>query len=229
MGICLADCRNYLDYYTEFLTQQNTRYEIIPHYDGIKILVTIPKEKLYIIAEHSCRFILDFYLKEAVISKIYDEYPIFNTQDAGNILYDLSLKISDTPIKNDILSILEASSLFKPESYVIFNLKQIMRCVYALTDNIADLLMLKKEENELILAIKAFSKLSFNPCKRADVEFSSCDECMVIIDNNAPVFMLNDELIAYLVASSPQNVVIKNQDLNPPLADIITQIFSQNK
>lgn len=225
LGLCLEDCRNYVNYYTDFLTEQNISYKISPHYNGIKILVASTYDNLNIIAEHSCRFILDFYLREAVISKIYDEYPCFNTHDACNILCSLSKKISQTPVKDNILSLITSSNIFKPESYVIFNIKQIMRCIYAMTDNIANSLLIKKEEKELMNVIKTFSKLSFTSCQRADVEFSSCDECIVTIDDNTPVFLLNDELIAYLVHSSPQNVSIKNSYYNPELSDIISEIF----
>ena len=218
--------KNHLNYYTDFLTLNNIRFKIIPSYFGNKIIAYISSDKLQNFSSHSCNFILDFYLKEAVISKIYDEYPLFNTNDASKILSKLSEKISQTPLTDHIHHLILQSRGFNPESYVLFNMKNIMLCVYALTDDICRHLIYNLEKQHFISVIKNFSKLSFSNCKNADVEFSSFDECLVSLDCGKQTAMASDELISYLVMSSPEKVCVKNAILSPELSDIVNQIFN---
>ena len=108
VGIILypGNSKNHLDYFTFFLDANGIKYEINHCYLGHK-LVILQNNKIDIVVSHICSFIFEFYLKEAVISKIYDEYPLFNTEDASFILADVSNKFLDTPIKDDIKLIIK--------------------------------------------------------------------------------------------------------------------------
>ncbi len=224
-----GELKSHLDYFTDFLDLQNTRYEISRCYFGYKINIFLENISPDFLASHACRFILDFYLKEAVISKIYDEYPDFNTDEAGVILSKLSQKISDTPIKNNICTILCNKKSFNPESYGAFNLKSIMLCVYALTDELCEDLIYSKEKERFVSMIKMFSALSFDKCQKADVEFSQDNRCIVSLDKSAPVSMKNDELLAFLAQKAPECVTMKNTCANPELAGIVSEIFDSDQ
>lgn len=224
-----GESKSHLDYFTDFFDLQSIRYEISHCYFGHKIHVFPDDNDIDLLSSYICRFILDFYLKEAVLSKIYDEYPCFNTDDAGIILTKISQKLSATPIKDDVLLIISQSKALNPESYAAFNLKPLMLCIYAMTDEICEGMVYKKEKQELISMIRMFSKLSFDKCNAADVEFSADNRCMVTLDNGAPAFIHNDELLAFLAQRAPDRVLLKNTYFNPELANIVTEIFDLDK
>ena len=87
----VGDLDEHLNYFTDFLKINNCRYDIDKGYLGYKI--NMEMDKIDLLSEHICQFMLDFYLKDAVISKVYDEYPCFNTNDASKILTEISDKI----------------------------------------------------------------------------------------------------------------------------------------
>ena len=221
--------KNQLEYFTSFFDTKDIRYEINHCYLGHKVIICISSDKLDIISSHICLFVLDFYLKEAVISKVYDEYPCFNTQEASHILATLSQKIVNTPLKSNILSILKNKNSFNPESYCLFNMKAIMLCIYALTDDVCRSFLFTKEKDKLISLVQFYSGLSFNKCQRADVEFANDNKCRVSFGENNVSLVSNDELLSFLTQYAPNNVNIKNAVLSPELADIVDQIFNLNK
>ncbi len=219
--------KDHLNYYTDLFITNGIQYETGQGYLGYNIKVNV--ENTGMLAECICRFILDFYLKEAVISKIYDEYPCFNTQSAGNILTEISKKIINTPIKTNIEDIINDKKAFNPESYSIFNLKTMMICVYGLTDHICNNMMYESEKNKLVSLIKVFSKLSFDKCESADVEFADDRTCIISIDKKDSVSLSDDELLPFLTEISPLKITIKNPLNNPELAGIVTEIFNFEK
>lgn len=223
----VGDLDEHLNYFTDFLKINNCRYDIDKGYLGYKINIEI--DKIDVLSEHICQFMLDFYLKDAVISKVYDEYPCFNTNDASKILTEISDKIINTPIKDHICSIITNKKSFNPESYSLFNLKPIMLCVYALTDNICNKMIYNKEKEQFVSVIKTFSTLSFDKCSRADVEFSKDDNCFVSIDEKEPIKVSTNEILSFLVQKAPENINIKNSSYNPELADIFYEIFNFDK
>lgn len=222
-----GNSRNQLEFFTDYLTLQNKEFEISGSELGNVITVSTETLSHELLAIHSCRFILEFYLKEAVLSKIYDEYPFFNTDDASHILSELSDLVVSSPVKDGILKFLNDNKSFNPESYVIFNIKSIMLCIYALTDNIAHKLIYTREKERLISVVRMFSHLSFNTCMTADVEFSSDTDCTVSIDTQSPVELHSDELLAFLARNSPKTVNIKNPSVSPELAEVIYEIFKK--
>jgi len=222
-----GDNKSHLDYFTDFLTLQDTRFEITTSALGYKLI--IKNDIAHKLASHICSFIVDFYIKEAVLSKIYDEYPDFNTNDAGKLLLDLSHRISSSPIKDDILEILTEKKCINPESYAIFNIKQIMRCAYALTDEIASEMIYIYQKEHLVNMMRMFSKINFNNCNSCDVEFSSDNECTVSLDSGKSVTMPLENVIAYLVQASPGNVNIINSSYSPELSSVICEIFNKEQ
>ena len=131
-----GECKNRLYYYTEFLNRKKIRFEITPSYFGNKIILNVNSNELYLLSSHSCRFVFDFYLKEFAAAKIYDEYPLIDAICAGEILANLSEIICSTNINNDIFYILKQKQSFYPSGYVLFNMKNIMKCIYNLTDDL---------------------------------------------------------------------------------------------
>lgn len=224
-----GETKNHLDYFTDFFDLKCTRYEISQSYLGYRIIVILNDNEIDMISSHVCRFILDFYLKEAVLSKIYDEYACFNTDDAVIILTKISQKLSSTPIKDDISIVLSHKKALNPESYVAFNLKPIMLCIYALTDDICEEMIYKKEKQQLISMVRMFSKLSFDKCNKADIEFSEDNMCVVTLDNATSVSVHDDELLPFLAQRAPESILLKNTAFKPELAYIVTEIFDSDK
>lgn len=147
-----GESKIHLDYFTDFFTLQNIRFKIFPSYFGNRININIDTNKIYLLSSHICRFILDFFIKEAVVSKIYDEYPLINTVKAGEILSQLSEKISSSPINNSIYNLINEHGSFNPSSYVMFNMKSIMTCAYFLTDKLCQKYVYEVEK-EMIFSI----------------------------------------------------------------------------
>lgn len=224
-----GDNKTQLDYFTSFFDTKDICYEINHCYFGYKILISISNDTLDAVSEHICRFVFDFYLKEAVISKVYDEYPCFNTQEASHILAKLYEKIVLTPLKNNILSVLTSKKSINPESYCLFNMKSLMLCIYALTDDICQTFFFSKEKEKLISLVQLYSGLSFNKCEIADVEFFNDNKCRVSFDKNNDSLVSNDELLPLLTQRAPYNVNIRNAEFSPELADIVDEIFNLHK
>lgn len=218
-----------LDYCIFFLESSSIKYKADKCFLGNRVLIFSSDKIVKALASHICDFIFEFYLKEAVISKIYDEYHMFNTDDAGHILSEVSKKITCTPIKDDVLYIIKNKCKFNVESYFLFNIKPIMRCVYALTDETGRELIFLREKEKFVSMIKTFSNLSFEKCNVADVEFSSEDKCMVSFDKSPYGDVLSGELLDVLAQKSPNNVNIKNGVLQPELTDIIECVFNSKK
>ena len=228
MGITFypGKSKDHLDYYTFFLDTNDIEYEISHCYFGYKLFIYSNDYSLETVSTGICSFIFEFYLKEAVISKIYDEYPLFNTDDACRILSEVSEKFAKTPVKDDIARTLRINSALNIESYFLFNMKSIMICVYALTDESGSELSLIRERERLVSMIKTFSGLSFETCHMADVEFSSDDKCIVEFDKQPFGEVSSGELLGILAQKAPENVKIKNACYFPELADIIERIFN---
>lgn len=167
INLYLGESKNRLDYYTEFFTLQKIRFEITPSYFGNEITINVNSDELCLVCAHSCRFIFDFYLKEFVASKIYDEYPLLDAICAGEILAQLSEMISSTGINNNVFFILKQKHSFNPSSYVLFNMKSIMTCIYKLTDE---------------LCYKYINEIKNNMF--ADVEFSFIADKILDNENN---------------------------------------------
>ena len=165
INLYFGESKIHLDYFTDFFTLQNIRFKIFPSYFGNRISINIDANKIYLLSSHICRFILDFYIKEAVVSKIYDEYPIIDTIKAGEILSELSEKITASPINNSIYNIINEHNSFNPSSYVMFNMKSIMTCAYFVTDKLCQKYVYEIEK-EMI-----FSMLS-----QYDAEISSISD-----------------------------------------------------
>ena len=136
INLYLGETKTHLNYFTDFFTLQNIRFKIYSSYFGNRININIDSNKIYLLSSHICKFILDFFIKEAVVSKIYDEYPLIDTVKAGEILSELSEKITASPINNSIYNIINEHHSFNPSSYVMFNMKSIMTCAYFLTDKL---------------------------------------------------------------------------------------------
>lgn len=217
------------EYFTGLFDSNGQQYKIETCYLGYKLTLSDCNISLDILADNICHFIFDNHLKEAVISKVYDEYPCFNTAEAVKILSEVSQEFLTTPIKDSIIIFLKEKQSFNIESYCIFNLKLIMLCVYAITDKICQNMIFIKEKEKFLSMIHMFSKLSFDKCNRADVEFSDDNKCSISFDKSSPLSIHNDELLPLLVHKSPNSVNIENSHIYPELSDIIAEIFNSEK
>ena len=179
-----GESKNRLDYYAEFFSLKKIRFEITPSYFGNAITINVNSDELYLVSSHSCRFIFDFYLKEFVASKIYDEYPILDAICAGEILAQLSEMISSTNINNNVFYILKQKQSFNPSSYVLFNMKSIMTCIYKLTDDLCHKYISDIEKKYLVSALKSGIDFEENNNVIADVEFSFLADKILDNENN---------------------------------------------
>ncbi|MBO5744122.1 MAG: hypothetical protein J6R68_07555 [Clostridia bacterium] len=157
INLYLGETKTHLNYFTDFFTLQNIRFKIYSSYFGNRININIDSNKIYLLSSHICKFILDFFIKEAVVSKIYDEYPLIDTVKAGEILSELSEKITASPINNSIYNIINEHHSFNPSSYVMFNMKSIMTCAYFLTDQLCQKYVCEIEKEMIVSLLSQYN------------------------------------------------------------------------
>lgn len=159
---------NPAEYYTDFLTQNKINFKITSVNSELIITVYANDAQTEQISEFLCRFMIEFYLKEAVFSKIYDEYPTLGIEDASIIMLRLSDELASGSMKKNIQNSINLNGIFKPESYVLFNIKSVMMSVYSEIDKLAIDMVYQKEKERLQSAIRFLKGLNFDKCETAD-------------------------------------------------------------
>ncbi len=210
-------------YLSDCFARTASLYEITPSYFGCRInIIDIEYDEL---KEFLCRYLFDFYLKDFVLNKIYDEYCFFNTNDAGFVLSELSDSITASFFGEKLGELIKISDSFNPDSFMLFNMKSVMAELYEMTDEAVQRVILVKQRENCIALLKTYRDLSFNRTLSADVEFSSEYECKISFDNTDSKYFSTDEALGCLIKNSPSSITIKNPELCPELAELIDEIF----
>lgn len=218
-----ADFSENTRYLNDCFAGTASSFEITPSYFGS--LININNIEPDVLKKFLCRYLFDFYLKEFVLSKIYDEYYFFNTDDAGIILSELSEKLPASFLGEKLSDIISKADRLNTESFVLFNRISVMGELYIMTDIIAEGYIESKQRNSCISILKAYKSLCFDRTETADVEFASELECRISLDNSEPSIVPTEEVIGFLMQKSPRRITIKNAEKCPELADIIDEIF----
>ncbi len=218
-----ADFPENTRYLNDCFDGTNSSFEIKPSYFGS--LININNIEHGELKKFLVQYLFDFYFKELVLSKIYDEYYYFNTNDASFVLSELSDSIAASFLGERIAELIDRSDSFNAESFVLFNMQSLMPRLYGMTDIAAARLISLNQRDNCISVLKTYKNLSFNRSENADVEFSSELECMISLDEAKPALVPAEEVIGFLLQNSPKKVSIKNAQYCPELAIIIEEIF----
>ena len=137
--------KEYADYFIKLNFIQNSDFNLTQTYLGYKIDLNIEDEKIDELTFNIISFIVEIYLKDAIFSKIYDEYYFLDATDAGGILINLTKELAKSHIHQKIKDMLKIHGVFVIESYVIFNIKPIMISVYNIVEkSVYDIIYQKK-------------------------------------------------------------------------------------
>ena len=218
---------SYRDYFIECFMNHEINYDIEYCYFGYKLEINFCNRISYI-----TNFIIDFYvefhLKNYILSKIYDEYPYLDVDDAVNVMCILSKSIKDKSVFKKMENIIETNNILHVESYLLFNIKIIMSTIYRYIDKICEKICFDKERERFLELLRTYTALSSDASKHANVEFASESECYLTFDDDKPIRICNSEIMSQLISRPPLNVCIKGESYSPELSRIIKEIFLNN-
>lgn len=173
-------------------------------------------------------FYIEYHLKNYILSKIYDEYPYIDIDDAADVLCSLTKNINNSDIFHEMKNQILKNKKIHVESYLLFNIRKIMLTIYDHVDKICEKKSFEKERERFLELIRIYSRLSTDISERANVEFSSESECFLTFDNDKPIRVYSDEIISQLITRPPLNITIKGENYSPELSQIIKEIFMNN-
>ncbi len=217
----------HLKYFASVFDTDNIIYEVSRCFMGYCIELECEKKYMQTVSFYVSGFIIEFYLKEAILSKIYEEYVELDVNDAVGLLCEMLSNVCDTIIYKMVFDILQKGGKLSIDSFIIFNIKQIMQNVYEKVDILAENVLVRKEREEFISMLKTYSGLNFRKCSDAFVEFSDENMCTVVLDNNKTdaETMDTDNLLSVLTEYSPKNIVLKNPDSSPVISKLLKDVF----
>lgn len=159
-----------LDLLCQNLDEKELHNFVDSDYFGYKIIVCMDETMLEILKGEICSYIVETYLKDAILTKIYDEYPLIDVYDSGLILVKLVEEIKKHLYFNNIDDILKSNKKFNIESYVLFNIKRIMLIAYSLVDKLCGEVIHERQRKAFLSLIRTYATLSGQECDRADAE-----------------------------------------------------------
>ncbi len=216
----------FCEYFSRCFDNLGIIYNIDYDYFGYKIDLVC--NDICSIMDLMVEFYIEFHLKNHILSKVYDEYPLLDIDDAAYIMCILSKKLVDKSVFLKMKKQLETNKILHVDSYLMFNIKIIMLTIYDVIDEICEKRSYEKERMRFLELLRTYSSLSYNTTECANVEFSSESECYITFDNDKPVHVSNDEIINHLISRSPHNISIKGEHYSPELSGIIKEIFIKN-
>lgn len=105
---------------------------VMQSYFGIQMIIQL--ENIDALSSNICCYICENYLKDAVLTKIFDEYSDINASEAGKILINIFNDFSVGDVCEKLKNLLLLKHKLNVESYILFNIKYIMSTIYALVD-----------------------------------------------------------------------------------------------
>ena len=161
------------EYFRELFDSENIEYSEDSGFLGKCFVIYPIKDDIPVIADYISVYILEFYLKEYVLTKIYDEYEMMDVSSGCEVLLGLSREIGTSDVGKNIEKFLNKNSLICIDNYVLFNLKSIMTTVYFLTDCLCEKILYQKCRADFLSLVQSYRKLKFDNETMSDAEFAS--------------------------------------------------------
>lgn len=218
---------SYFDYFAESLDNYEINYVSEYDYFGYRLEFECDVDIIKI-TNIIIEFYIEFHLKNYILSKIYDEYPFLDVDDAVDVMCTLSKSVKDKPVFDKMGNIIKRCNKLFVDSYLVFNIRNIMLTIYDSLDEICEKISFNKERKRFLELLRTYTTLSSNTSNSASVEFASESECYLSFDDDKPIRLCNDKLIDELISRPPINISIKGEVCSPELSEIIKEIFSNN-
>ncbi len=106
----------------------------VQNYFGYETVLNVEDKNVDFISSEICMCIAEFYLKETVLAKIYEDYPCIDALDAGKVLVEIFTHFSTGRVCETIKNILISNHRLNVESFILFNIKYIMLTIYSAAD-----------------------------------------------------------------------------------------------
>lgn len=212
-------------HFLSFFDFNEIRYKAKKCIFGCKIECFTSEQDIITLAEYITAFIVEFYLKEQILSKIYDEYSQLSVDDACNCVGKIINELKKSDIQVRIVDFLITKKSLHIESYILFNIKSIMLTTFEITDTVCSSLIFEKEREDFLSILRTYASLYDERLQKADVEFTSELIARVTLDNRETVEIENCELLPFLTSCAPRNVCVKGRAFSPFLYDTITKLF----
>jgi len=158
-------------YFKDFFESESIEYFVDSSFLGDYISVNIKRDELHTVSALISVFILEFYLKEYVLTKIYDEYEMIDVSVGCDVLLSLNREISKSEVGKNIEKFLLENKLICIDNYVLFNLKSIMTTVYFLTDCLCEKILYQKCRADFLSFVRSCKELDYESPAMADAEF----------------------------------------------------------
>lgn len=171
------------------------------------------------------RAIVEVYLKDYILGKIYSEYNGIDIFESGSILENVVNELSDSQIMCETKAIILKHGKLNLPSLILFNIKNIMLTANELTDSICEKVMYQKERACFLNMIRTYSALSNRNCAYADVDFKKDDCVSVIVDDEPVVDITTDKLLSFLTQRAPAKISLHHGENSPLLAAIVSELF----
>lgn len=158
------------EYFKELFDEENVEYSEDSGFLGNCLVVQLNTDEIHRISAIVSVFILEFYLKEYILTKIYDEYEIIDVSVGCEVLLRLNGEITKSDVGKNVENFLLKNHLMCIDNYVLFNLKSIMTTVYFLTDSLCEKILYQKCRADFLSLVRSYSKLNLDFADKADAE-----------------------------------------------------------
>ncbi len=171
------------------------------------------------------RAIVEVYLKDYILGKIYSEYNSIDIFESGSILETIVSDLQASQFMRKTKDIILKHGKLNLPSLILFNIKNIMSTTNELTDKICEEVMYQKERNCFLNMIRTYSALSNRNCEFAEVDFKNDDSVSVIVDDEPVVDITSDKLLSFLTQRAPDRISLHHKENSPWLAAIVSELF----
>lgn len=171
------------------------------------------------------RAIVEVYLKDYILGKIYSEYNAIDIFESGSVLESVVNELSGSKFMCETKDIILKHRKLNLPSLILFNIKNIMSTANELTDSICEEVMYQKERACFLNVIRTYSALSNRNCACADVDFKKDDCVSVTVDDEPVVDITSDKLLSFLTQRAPERISLHHSENAPWLAAIVSELF----
>ncbi len=149
-------------YFGEMLENENIDYSKDLSLLGLCYVVNLQENDIKKFSAVISVYILEFYLKEFVLTKVYDEYDMIDVSIGCDVLLRLNDEIAKSDVEKNIEQFLTENQRICIDNYVLFNLKSIMTTIYILTDSLCEKIIYQKCRSDFLSLVRAYSKLNLD-------------------------------------------------------------------